>query len=229
MNLPFLNKRNYIVLKAYTYNSAYLDHSPITLANRECPVKSSGFDGVSSTTFSGCFGRIMGLSKSATIYMPTNIEFAATSGGTVSHVYADERSTGFNVSYDHAQDPDYVTKDTVLSKIELPWMLQETTGAMFVLAKHILNKTMMNIPTGVITFNNQHAANVFNLIPKLDFNYQVNLNTPLVSLYPMSEKKLIVESHHDVAKYEELVDRNTYRPYSSANAVKMAKSKGCPV
>lgn len=228
MKLPFLNRKNYIVLKAYTYASCFLDHVPITLANREDPVEKNGTER-SSSTFVACFGRIMGLSRSATVYMPSNIEFAANSEGTVSHTQADTRSPSFGVSYEHAEDPHYVTTDTVLSKMELPWKLEETSGTTFVLAKHILNKTMMNIPTGVINFDNQHSINVFNLIPKLDFNYEVKFKTPIVSLYPMSEKKLVVESYCDPDKFHDLCARNAYRPYWSANAVKMSKSKGCPV
>ena len=225
MKLPFVNRRNYIVLKAYTYNTAYLDHVPIQLGNKEKPLKNNSTE--SGSTFYGCFGRIMGLGRSATITMPTNVEFAATEEGNVSHSFADQRSKGFSISYEHAEDPNYVTKDTVLTKIEMPWQMQEETGTVFVMAKHILNKTMMNIPTGVVSYNNQHSVNVFNLIPKLNCSYEVTAMTPVVSIYPMSEKKLVVESYCDPEKYHDLVERAQYRPYWAANAVKMAKR--CPV
>lgn len=227
MKLPFINKKNYIVLKAYTYNSAYLDHVPITLGNKEKPLENKGSE--TGSSFYGCFGRIMGLGRSATVLMPTNLEFATTADGSVSHSYADLRSKHFSVSYEHAEDPHYVTKDTILTKLELPWQMQETTGALFVMAKHIQNKTMMNIPTGVVSYNNQHSVNVFNLVSKLNHSYEIKAKTPIVSVYPLSEKKLVVEAYHDPSKYDDLVDRAQYRPYWSANAVKMAKVKKCPI
>lgn len=222
-NLPFLNRGKYIVLKAYTYNPAYLDHAPIILGSKEPPIKKP--EGAPET-FHSCYGRVAGLSRSATVSMPSNVEFAATEGGNVSHVFADYRSTGFDINYEHAEDPAYETKDVVVSKITMPWRLEESTGVNFVSAKHILNKTHMNIPTGVLSFDVQHSVNVFNLIPKLNFTYEVKFKTPVVSLYPMSEHKLIVESYYDPAKYDALEMKNTFRPYYSGNAIKLSRAVG---
>jgi len=221
-NLPFLNRKRYIVLKAYTRNSAYLEHAPIKVGSKECPVKNTNTDD-GHKSFASCYGRLAGLSRSATVEIPTALTMTGDADGNVTHDYADTKSVDFAVSYDHIGDSSYGAKDVVVTKIVLPWMLQEETGVDFVVSRHIRNTSPMIVPTGVASYKLQHSINVFNCIPRVDIKYNLSLGDKLVSLFPLSDKKLIVESYYDPLKFVELQDRSQYNPYVKGSVLKLQK------
>lgn len=223
IRLPNLNRQRYIVLRAYTYNSLHVETVPIELGNKDCPVKRhEDFEnGGVRTTFRTCFGRLSARSKSATVRMPTDLRMSSTVDGLVQHHFADGNSSCFDIKYDHTEDPSYVCKDVVTTKMLMPWRLQEKTGASFVFAKHINNRTPMIMPTGVASFKTQHSLNIFNQVPKADMAYDVPFNTEVGSLYLMSDKPLVVESIYDPVKYNELSQRSLFRPYWFSSSLKL--------
>ena len=225
--LPFLNRKRYIVLKAYTRNSAYLENVPIKIGSKECPVKNKNdFDRDNTASFATCYGRLEGLNRSATVEMPTDLYMSCSAKGedlNIQDKYADKYSKDFSVSYDHVHDKNYVSKNLLVSKVIMPWMLQEETGINFVVARHIRNMSPMIIPTGVCNYKFQHALNVFNCIPKQTLSYDISMGDKLVSIYPLSEKKLVVESYYDPEKYSELRDRNLYQPFWKGSTLKLLK------
>lgn len=222
LKIPFLNKKNYVVLKCYTDNSAHLDYTPIKIATKDCPIKNTESN-KGRRTFRGCYGRVEGLKRSATFEMPCTLKMTGTKEGIVDHTFSDGNTRSIDIVYDHTSDPDYTSIDTTVTKMLTHWQIQETTGAVFILAKHIQNKTMMNIPTGVVSFKHQHSLNIFNQVASFDHSYEVPFKTPVASLYLASDKKLIVECYYDVQKQRELLERSNYNPMFSNTTLKLHK------
>ena len=151
--------------------------------------------------------------------MPCDLEMTFE-GREIKHISA---STCIDVLYDHIFDPIYKAEQTAITKITMPWVLEEKTGVNFVLAKHIMNTTPMNIPSGMTSFGFQHSLNIFNQMMTKDHTYKVDWGTPIASLYLVSEKKLIVQSIYDKQNYEKLPDKNHSRPTWRARGLKLYK------
>ena len=223
-NIPFLNKQNYIVLKCYAANSYYSKYAPILLeSKRNCPIPTKVDDSHMRKSFRTCFGRVDGLKKSATVPMTCTLNVEVKDDLHAHCTISEDNDKFFKVRFDHMRDPYYSIKDGMLSKIELPWLLEEDSGVSFVFARHIMNTTHMMMPSGVLNFKYQHALNIFNIIRKVPHKYTVDFRTPVISLFPMSEKPLHVECYYDANKYSELLDKSAIKSYSRGHMLKLNK------
>lgn len=222
MKLPFLNRNRYIVLKCYTWHKGVFERAPIKVGGPACPAA----DGPASyfdlrTNFSACWSRLRGMKKSATVSAPSSFRIETDGDKGLQFGAADESVVG--VDYEHDFDTAYgVDKDTVITKIITPWHLEEATGVDFVLARHMQNKTMMNILSGVTNFKATCQVNIFNVISKYPHRYEVPFQAPMVSLYPMSDLPLHVECFYSPEMYTQ-AEQRVYNPHYRAGGVKNTK------
>lgn len=205
LSIPFFNKQNYVVLKCYTYNKLFLDTCPITIGSKAvCP--SQNKIEKNKTSFRTCYSRIATLKNSATVLMPSDISFSVEKDKGIKHRIADENFT--KIEYTHTEDSAYGYKDGFVTKISLPWSLEETTGVHFITARHASNHSRMMLPSGMLSYKLKHNLNFFNLVPNENLEYTVKHGTPILSLYSQSEKRLYVESYYDPIKFEELYTKS---------------------
>jgi hypothetical protein len=125
-----------------------------------------------------------------------------------------------NIEYGHGLDAAYQCHNAFLGKLTSAWAIEEETGVQFVMAQHIRNNSLMRIPSGILNFKYQHSVNIFNLVAKHDHSFTVKPGLPIVALYPLTEKKLYVESYHDEDRYSYLNKKDSARPYFDANMIK---------
>lgn len=223
MKIPFLNRQKYIVLRCYTDHAGVAEKSPITKTydqNVKTPNPDPFYNPVQN--FSTCWSRYATRKSSATILAPTAFRYKTDGKGRIE--FNEATNLGIvTVSFDHDKDESYGTnKDTFLTKINLPWQIEEKTGASFITARHMHNTTMMNVLSGLVSFKASPSINVFNMINKVAHQYEVPFLTPMISLYPMSELPLHIESYYDKDKFQELNEKG-YKPQYRATAIKRAK------
>lgn len=220
LTIPFINFNNYVVLKCYTNNKLVCDGFPIVLSSRLPSIKAvSDASGGLRT----CYGYTSSLKRSASLPMWMSIGVRSVNG-EVGLAKPDERSGVCDFDFSHNEDAYLKLDSMVVVKIIPPWVLEEATGVQFILASNIRNNTPMKIPSGVCDFKYQHAINVFNYISTYDHSYEVTAGTPVLALYPMTDKKLYVESHYDVKKFEELSSKTSTRAFFSSNTAKIKKA-----
>jgi hypothetical protein len=221
--LPFLNRKRYIVLKCYTNHAGVHKHSPMTLGDDDVTPQPTNPEYLSKTQyFSHCWSRLETRKRSATVRSPAAFRVVSDGQNSVSHSIARDEET-FRIVFDHDSDETYGTdRHTFLSKLAMPWKCYEETGVNFVMARHMRNKTQMNILSGVTSFKVSPDINIFNLISKDAHRYEVSFNTPLISIYPMSDLPLHVESYFDPEKFAE-VSQLGYMPCFRSSARKKEK------
>lgn len=222
MKLPFLNRKRYIVLRCYSWHAGAVEKVPIFVGDGEKinswkPEKFMD----QNMTFSTCWSRINSRKKCATILAPCSTRFD-TNGEVVQWLNANSDDI-LNVSFEHDADEVYgKDKDTIVAKVILPWHIEEDSGVNFVLARHIQNKTMLNVLSGVINFKTTPQVNMFGLINRYPHQFEIPFKTPLMALYPMSDLPLHVECEHNPEKYKAM-GQKMYHPYFRGSWVKMSK------
>jgi hypothetical protein len=174
-------------------------------------------------TFRTCFGRVSALKRSATVLMPSSVSIEVKEDLHAYYHFSEDNNSYVTMTFQHNTDPYYNPKDGILSKMNLPWRMQEDTGVSFVFARHIRNMTHMMIPSGVSDFKHQHSMNVFNLIRKVPHSYIVDFRTPLLALYPQSDKPLHVESYYDIYKFNELQEKTAIKSWFTGSGLKLNK------
>jgi len=224
--VPYLNRKRYIVLKAYTWNKFFLDNAPIQVSAKDTnPHRVSNQEPVGSD-FRYCYARTVGRGKSATVFAPCSMKFHQNldESGTTSPSYEMSTMSGWlDVTFRHTDDPYYNTSSLTVGKIKIPWVLYEETGVKFVLARHLQNSSAMMIPSGVLDFNKGHQLHIFNHMINVPFSYEVTFGEPLVSLFPLTERPLHVESYFDREKFDELDVVSATRPYFRNSLRKLQK------
>lgn len=222
MKLPFFNRKRYIVLKCYSWHAGAVEKVPIFVGDGEKinSGKSEKFMH-QNMTFSTCWSRINSRKKCATILAPCSTRFD-TNGEVVQWLNANSDDI-LNVSFEHEADEVYgKEKDTIVVKVILPWHIEEDSGVNFVLARHMQNKTMLNVLSGVINFKTTPQVNMFGLINRYPHQFEIPFKTPLMALYPMSDLPLHVECEHNPEKYK-AIGQKMYHPYFRGSWVKMSK------
>jgi len=222
LKIPFINRKRYIELKCYSNTKFDIDNCPITLSSELPVMKPVGPVSPYVGNFSGCYGYIKGMKKSAVLRAWTEAEFEGLgSDEGISFNWADTANGLSNITIH--QDPIYQSNTNILTKMTNPWRLEETTGVHFVTAKHITNLTPMAIPSGLLTFNVGHQLNVFNLVHVSQPKYKIKFKEPLLALYPMSDLPLHVECIFDPEKHGQLNNETNRRAYFKGNNLKLCR------
>lgn len=224
MKLPFLNKRKYIIVKAYTNISGVCERAPLSIGKRFKVSESQKSSFINPTIdYSTCFSRINTSKLSITIPCPSEIRISVDKNEVKDNVSGSCKTV--TVNYAHDYDRAYgLHRNFIISKLVLPWKLEEKSGVKFVLARHMQNKTEMNVLSGVTEFATNNDINIFNLISKMQHTQTIPFLTPMASLYALSEKQVHLECEYSKQDYQRLVEYN-YRPYWRADLIKKSKEK----
>jgi len=233
LNLPFFNRKRYIVLNAYTNNKRLLENAPVTLSSLLPPVpffqdkvkdKSiSQKDFNKVPTFRSCYGNVIAAKRSAVVPCWSTYTVTVDNNKSLILDSADMFKALGDNHFKHNEDPYYDTSNFHVLKMSSCWLFEESTGVNFVYAQHIRNNTNMRIPSGLIEFKHQNGVNVFNLVPKHPHTYTIPFKTPLVALYPLSDKPFYVESHYNLEKFAELNASTAARFWYTGNSIKLCK------
>lgn len=226
MKIPFLNRKRYIVLKAYTWNKFFLDNAPIQISSKDPNPQKTKNQEIDGNDFRLCYARTMGRNKCATIFAPCSMNFhmKVNDKQQVEPSYEMSMlSSWIDVTFDHTADPYYNTNQVCIGKISMPWMLHEETGVNFLLARHIENSSPMMIPSGILSYKLQHQLHIFNHLMRMPLSYEVTFREPIASLFPLTDKPLHVESYYDITKYQELDAISASRPYFKNHRMKLEK------
>lgn len=213
MKFPFLNRKRYIEIHAYTNSKRALQDVPITLTKNAC-TKHLNAEKLSidakkyRNTFETCYGKLASLRTSLTL--PTWCEFEVKSNDRGYDINYPDNNRFFQVS--NVEDPYFRPKDIYVAKIEPPWKIECKTNTTFVFASHILNTTPLQIGTGVVYPKADPTLNFFVYIPK-NTHYVIPYRMPVVQMFPISDLPLHVESHYDEFKYNELFSMGFSKPY----------------
>ena len=219
MNLPFLNRKRYIVLKFYTPHQGVFERAkPVTDFHRAEAYKGPAHE----ANFSSCMSRIAAKKNSVTV--PSPVDFLFRCDGEIVHFDASDTEVLY-CDFSHDGDRAYGSnKDFVIAKMVMPWRIEEDSGVNFVVARHMMNRTMMNVLSGVISFNATASSSFFNVINKTPHEYHVGFGEPLVSYFPMSDKPVHVECYCDPDKYRKMREIY-YSTHFRAKAFKQLKSR----
>jgi hypothetical protein len=221
LKVPFLNFKNYVVLKCYTDNGMVHSAFPVKLGIEYGRIKTRK-DVLYG--FRTCTGRTATLKRSATL--PTWVTYDVyTKDGTATIYHSDAQPEMVKADWDLNEDAylgaDKLDKMLIL-KLDSPWWFEEDTGVNFVYAANVHNTTRWHTPSGILNFKYQHAVNLFNYIHvATDHHYSVVAGTPAISYYPLTDKKFYVESIYDVAKTKYLKDKCVTRPFWGNHAVRV--------
>ena len=234
ISLPFFNKQNYVLVKCYTPFDLLKNHKTLELSSKNVAVfnkKDKLEENTHQKSFRHCYGMLHTLSKSITIKAPSELK-VESDGEKWSY---DSCNPFFEAIGSHDEDPHFNHGDCFITKLSLPWQIEEKTGAKFLYSRHIQNTTFMNIPSGVVDFNYGHGPNIFNYIPRLNISYNVNFMHPLMSLHLLEDKKLVVETYVDRERFFSLREQESATAFFNANRVKLHKldakqkaKKTCP-
>lgn len=222
MKLPFLNRKRYIVLKCYTWSELVHQYAPIQLATKD-PIPKRNSNSDRNLNFLRCYAHTKGKKRSATILSPATFRIKVQDGNAKTKCSWSSQHDFCWIDDTHMNDPFYATPNTHLLKIVVPWCIEEKTGMNFVFGRHIQNKTPMQIPCGITQYKHGFAANIFIHVGKHDHSYEIPFLEPLVSIFPMSELPLHVESYFDRKRFMELVDRSNELPFFTNYRIKLEK------
>ena len=223
MKFPFFNRKQYIVLKCYTWHAGVLEQAPMFIGEgaklgKEKPDTFTN----PNQNFKTCWSRITSRNLCVTLPHPCETRIS-TNGEDISWANAKNEELVY-VDFQHEHDETYGTnKDTILAKFEYPWRVEEESGVNFVLARHIQNHTMMNVLSGVVNFKVSVQPNLFVAINKSPHQFAIPFGMPVSALYPLSDLPLHVECECDKQKYTELAERK-YVPHFRASRQKQERN-----
>ena len=160
----------------------------------------------------------MNRKKSATVFAPCDIRFQVTKDEGIESTQAPgDMGDLVNIDYGHELDSSYKThRNICVAKITTPWRIDDKSGTHFVVAKHIQNTTIMNIPSGITSFAASSNVNTFMHIPNITHQFEIPYLTPMIGLYPMTDKPIHIETYCDVQKWDELQQIETPIKYKAA-------------
>ena len=214
MKLPFLTLRRHIEVACYTKYKNVAELAPCTTMGRG-PMADVENVKQDDSSFRTCYGFVRAFKKSLTVHSWCEIAVQSTEADV--H-YAFPRPEINSVEF-HQSDLAWRPSDVFVSKLISPWALVSDTDVDFVVAHHILNTSGMIVPSGIVNFKNVNKLQIFNYIPK-NVEYKIGFNTPLVSIFPLSDKPLHVRSIFDQDAFDKIDRQNDMKPFFKASGLK---------
>lgn len=167
------------------------------------------------SSFRTCYGFVQSFKKSITI--PSWCEMQVLSNED-SIQYLFPRPEINSVEF-HQEDLSWRPRDVFISKLISPWAVVSKDDIDFAVTHHILNTSGMTIPTGIVNFKRTNKMQIFNYVRK-NANYKVPFNMPLVSLFPLSDRPIHVESVFDPDMFHKIDRQNDMKPFFKASTLK---------
>jgi len=224
LKLPFFNRERYVVVKAYAMDKRLLDSNHLSMTSstvkeaRRCShlTKEVPFD------FTTCYGYNKSLHNSITISSWCEVKVNYDDKPVSDYIY--ECPLGMNAfKVMDVKDPAYKMLDNChTTKIIVPWMFDcNKKDAMFVMTKHIYNRTPMMIAPGMLNFTATRAAHMFNQLSKGQ-KYKIPYMHPLAQLFSLSDLPLHLETILDPPIFHTLFGEQHNRPFFRGSAIKVS-------
>lgn len=217
LKMPFLTLRKHIDVFCYTNFHLVQKTAPITTTGR---VGAKTIETVKSdhASFRTCYGFIKTFKHSFTVPAWCEFNVEATPEQCSYHF----PNPQVNRVEFHQEDLSWRPDDIYISKMLAPWAVETKENIDFVIASHALNTTGMHIPTGITNFLQAHHMHIFNYVPK-SCSYHVPFKTPLVSVFPLSDRPLAVHSCFDSEKHGRMTFVDDNKAFFKASALKLDK------
>ena len=224
LKLPFFNRERYIVVKAYSMDCRLTENNHVSMTSstvkevRKCAhasEKERPFD------FTTCYGYNKSLNKSITISSWCEAKVKYEGDPLQGDIY--EVPLGMNLfGWDRVRDSAYPMLDGGLTtKIIVPWMFHcNKRDAMFVMTKHVYNRTPMMIVPGMLNFHASRAAHIFNQLSEGQ-NYKIPYKHPIAQIFSMSDLPLHLETILDPGMFQVLLNDQNNRPFFRGSAIKV--------
>lgn len=214
-------KSNKIKLDCYTYDKKIMDMQPLqTVKNNPhwwSKLKTmykvfnpkTGID-VPTPTIKACPGIVDYIRRPILIKLWSDIIFRVYPDGRV-HLSEPLHGAKQGIAHihDEEQHGNHIYKDRTVVKLIAPWHIVADKPIDFICADphystEELRKNNIIVSPGVLSFYHQHTVNVFLTFQRKEEVYEVTLkyDTPLMALFPMTEKKIDIEMHHCKSRSE---------------------------
>lgn len=219
MKIPFLTLRKHIEVTCYTKYKNTAELAPCTITGRGAM---SGVGNVKEddSSFRTCYGFVRAFKKSFTVH--SWCEMAVQSTDTDVQ-YFFPRPEVNSVEF-HQTDLAWRPNNVFVSKLISPWALVSNADVDFAVTHHILNTSGMIIPSGVVNFKHVNKLQIFNYVPQ-NVQYKVGFNSPLVSIFPLSDRPLRVQSVFDPDAFARIDRQNDMKPFFKAAGLKAQRMR----
>jgi hypothetical protein len=210
-----LFNRNTIKLDCYTYDKKIIDLQPLQTRRNNPPwwtsLKSmykvfqprTGIN-VPTPTIKACPGIVDYIRRPILIKMWSDIIFRVLPDGRVllSEPLHSVRQGVAHV-HDREQHGDAIYKNRTVVKLMCPWhVVADQPIEVLCADPHYISDDLrehgIEVSPGILSLYDQHTLNVFLTFPIKEKEYEVTIkyDTPLMGLFPMTEKKIEIEMHH---------------------------------
>jgi len=159
-------------------------------------------------TVKACPGVVNYIRKPIVFKLWSDVIFKVNPNGSVKYVNPERSPLKFEASqHSNEQVGNELYANRAILKLHVPWAIKGSDKTEFMLTEchytEDLRKHDILVSPGILNFYEQHTINVFLVFPVKEEPYEVLLKygTPLMSMYPMTDKKVEIKNH--------LTDRNT--------------------
>ena len=226
MKIPFLNRKQYIEIKAYANNKRALVEVPLCLTKdikcnhlnaNTIPLKKRKY----TTSFNTCYGKIGALRNSITLRTWCEFDIITTKD-TWEFLWPN------NNKYMHVAEMNDVAfrpNGLWVIKVDAPWMLEcSDKSVSFVHCSHIMNTSHLHIGTGFVSML-QPSLNFFTYIPQRNDTYNIPYKMPIIQMFPITDLPIHIECYYDIDKYSELHTMTNSQPYFTGSTMKNIKNE----
>lgn len=220
-------KNKDVNLTAYTYSESYIKTCPPIYKPTEKPswlkkLKTFTVDwdqrsqmAIKNATAAVCPAVRYFLSEPITLSLWADIDIKIFPDGKWTHYTRPEWNV--MLGEHHGSQFGEAYNGRVAIKLTSPWYFKTDDPAKFMFMESHYSTSFFRdhniiLPPGLIEYKYQHATNVHMLFPIKDEEYVVRLKhgTPLISMFPMFERKLNFETK--LIPYNEFAEFNTHMP-----------------
>lgn len=238
--ITFLFKPKPIHLDCFTTLPHVYEYAPIQHANRFLP---DWWKNLPKThpyriaTMKSCSGLIDLYREGLIIPMWSDLIVEVFTDGSYKYYYADGMSTA--VSHAPLEAGVFFTEANVTHlKLKSPWLFSTKSDINWHFAQPIWNQNAAKdycVPSGVINFKHTNSTEVNILFRKTNVNtiVDINHNTPLAHIIPLSEKPLKIKTHLiDEKEYSMMAGKNQrimfHGGYLRKKQISQDKESKCP-
>lgn len=217
-----LFKSKKIHLDCFTYRQDLYELSPIVKGTKmfpdwwkKLPNSKFNFDEMRlDNTMRSCSGFIDFFRNSVSIPMWTDLALRvdAEEVGNVHWRFSDDETLA--IAHPTSQYAGYVDDSVQHLKIETPWQFSTKEDVKWVWSGNPWNDIMLNrvvVLPAVVEYKNQHATALQIMISKQKErnDYLIKHGTPVVNLFPMSDKQVEIHNHLvSLEEYNKLYDKS---------------------
>lgn len=204
-----------IKLDCYTYMKPLLELQPLKVRSKSpswwSKLKSMyiTFDPkagmhIPSPTVKACPGIVEYIRKPINLNLWSDLIINVSKDGrikTTGPAHAGQSVVETSIHESNQYHEDLYGNNAVVLKLVAPWFVKSDDEVDFLLAEaHYspeLRKHGIQVCPGIVNFKYQYSLNVFLVIPIKDEDYEISLkyDTPLMSMFPMSEREVEIEMH----------------------------------